>query len=80
MKVATLKLIIYIAFVIWFCSCTTSKAITGEITDVSGRVVECKGKRFLLLKSDPMPSQGQTATFTPVRSRKDNRINCKLLK
>lgn len=80
MRPTTLKLIIYIAFTIWFCSCTTSKAITGEITDVSGKVVECKGKRFLLLKQAPMPSTGQTVTFTPVRWKHDRRINAKRIK
>ena len=71
-----LKIVVIVAYC---CSCSP-KAITGEITDVSGRVVECKGNRFLLLKSAPMPSQGQTATFTPVRNKKDRRINCKLIK
>lgn len=80
MRPTTLKLIIYIAFTIWFCSCTTSKTITGEITDVSGRVVECAGRKFLLLKSAPMPSKGDKATFKPVKNKKDKRINCKLIK
>ena len=79
-----MKQIIFILKVTVICcliaSCSSGKAITGEITDVSGRVVECKGNRFLLLKSAPMPSQGQTATFTPVRNKKDRRINCKLIK
>jgi len=80
MRPTTLKLIIYIAFTIWFCSCTTYKAITGEITDVSGRVVECKGKRFILLQNAPNAVVGDKVTFKPTRNKKDRRINCKLIK
>lgn len=61
------------------CGCSP-KAITGQITDVNGEVVQCAGKSFRLLKNAPTPYKGQKATFTPVRSRKDNRINCKRIK
>lgn len=75
MRPTTLKLIIYIFITIWFCSCSPGKAITGEIRDISGKVVECKGKRFLLLKSAPMPLKEQVCTFTPTVNRK--KINAK---
>lgn len=56
--------------VLCICSCSSSKVITGEIKDVSDRVVECKENRFLLLKSAPMTSKGQITTFTPTVNRK----------
>ena len=64
--------------VLCICSCSSAKVITGEIKDVSDRVVECKGNHFLLLNSAPMPSKGQIVTFT--RTSKRNLINCKKIK
>lgn len=78
-KRTTLKLIIYISLVIWFCSCSP-KSFTGPLTDVFGREVKCKGRKFLILKSAPMPSKGDKVTFKPVKNKKDKRINCKLIK
>ena len=75
-----INLLIMAAIVVATCWGCSPKAITGEITDVSGRVVECKGNRFLLFKSAPIPSKGQTVTFTPVRWKHDRRINAKRIK
>ena len=70
--------ILFILKVIVIISLTAScspKAITGEISHVSGDTACLPGNCFLLLKNAPTPYKGQKATFTPVRSRKDKRIN-----
>lgn len=74
-----MKQIIFILKVTVICcliaSCSSGKAITGEISHVSGDTACLPGKCFLLLKNAPKAYKGQKATFTPVRSRKDKRIN-----
>jgi len=75
-----INLLIMAAIVVATCWGCSPKAITGQITDVNGEVVQCAGKSFRLLKNAPTPYKGQKATFTPVRSRKNNRINCKFIK
>jgi len=76
MRPTTLKLIILIAFTIWFCSCSPREAITGEITDCKGQEVSCKGYRFKV--SGTAPKCGSLHSFTPTLNRR--KINCKRIK
>ena len=64
---------------LWVCSCTSQKAITGEITALGGRVATCEGKQFKIGKTATLPLVGDTVTFTPVK-RSSKKINCKLIK
>lgn len=75
MRPTTLKLIILIAFTIWFCSCSPGKAITGEITDCKGQEVSCKGYRFKV--SGTAPKCGSMASFTQTVNRR--KINAKII-
>lgn len=59
-------------------SCSSGKAITGEISHVDGEVVQCAGKSFKLLPNAPKCVVGDTVTFKRTVNRK--KINCKYIK
>jgi len=59
-------------------SCSSGKAITGEISHVNGEVVCLPSRCFKLLPNAPKCVVGDTVTFTPTLNRK--KINSKRIK
>jgi len=77
-----MKQIIFILKVTVICcliaSCSSGKAITGEISHVSGDTACLPNNCFLLLKNAPKCVVGDTVTFKRTVNRK--KINCKYIK
>lgn len=68
------QIVLFLLIVAIMASC--SKVITGEITAVNGREVQCAGKWFLV-EGTP-PQIGKTVSFTPTKdSSKVNSIKLK---
>jgi len=69
---------IKVMVIVSFTASCSPKAITGEISHVSGDIACLSENCFLLLKNAPKAYKGQIATFTPTVKRK--KINCKHIK